>query len=191
MESSSSGCDFDWWFILFLFSKHCLENLDRCWVWYGCLFYFIALLRRWYFFSTKSLIFFLFLHKNICCGYSLEAPHRHVFVEHCLENLDMLSLVWCLFYFIALRWDGIFFQPKNVALISLQKTYVVDTHTSNEFPQHMFSWRNKKNISSWRTLILLYLWRTLILLYLWSLCFLGRALKFLVHLIWSGYTRLA
>ena len=38
-------------------------------------------------------IFFLFLHKNIYCGYSLEAPQ---------------------------------------------------TGTSNEYPQHMFSWRNKK-----------------------------------------------
>ena len=41
------------------------------------------------------LISFLFLHENVCCGYSLEAPH----------------------------WG-----------------------TSNEYPQHMFSWRNKKNI---------------------------------------------
>ena len=40
---------------------------------------------------------FLYLHKNICCGYSLEAPHRG---------------------------------------------------TSNEYPQHMFSWRNKKNITT-------------------------------------------
>ena len=41
------------------------------------------------------LIFFLFLHENIYCGYSLEAPH----------------------------WG-----------------------TSNEYQQHMFLWRNKKNI---------------------------------------------
>ena len=41
------------------------------------------------------LIFFLFLDENICCGYSLEAPHRGA---------------------------------------------------SNEYPQHMFSSRNKKNI---------------------------------------------
>ena len=41
------------------------------------------------------LIFFLFLHENIYCGYSLEAPPRGA---------------------------------------------------SNENPQHMFSWRNKKNI---------------------------------------------
>ena len=45
--------------------------------------------------SEKMLISFLFLHENICCGYSLEAP-----------------------------------QPG----------------ASNEYPQHMFSWRNKKNI---------------------------------------------
>ena len=41
------------------------------------------------------LICLLFLHENICCGYSLEAPRRGA---------------------------------------------------SNEYPQHMFSWRNKKNI---------------------------------------------
>ena len=40
-------------------------------------------------------IFFLFLHKNICCGYSLEVPHRSA---------------------------------------------------SNEYPQHMFLCKNKKNI---------------------------------------------
>ena len=39
---------------------------------------------------------FLFLHKNICCGYSLEAPRRGA---------------------------------------------------SNEYPQHMFLWGNKKNIN--------------------------------------------
>ena len=27
-----------------------------------------------FFFNLKVLTFFLFLHKNICCGYSLEEP---------------------------------------------------------------------------------------------------------------------
>ena len=47
------------------------------------------------FYRQKVLIFFLILHENICCGYSLEAP--------------------C--------WG-----------------------TSNEYPQHMFLWWNKKTI---------------------------------------------
>ena len=47
------------------------------------------------FFNPKVLIFFLFPHKKICCGYSLESPHRGA---------------------------------------------------SDDYPQHMFSWRNKKNI---------------------------------------------
>ena len=46
------------------------------------------------FFNPKVMIFFLFLQKKICCGYSLEAPHQG---------------------------------------------------TSHEYPQHMFSWRNKNN----------------------------------------------
>ena len=51
--------------------------------------------RQGAFFIRKMLIFFLFLHEKICCGYSLEGPRRGA---------------------------------------------------SNECPQHMFSWRNKKNI---------------------------------------------
>ena len=45
----------------------------------------------------SHIILVLFLHENICCGYSLEVP-----------------------------WQG----------------------ASDEYPQHMFSWRNKKNIST-------------------------------------------
>ena len=44
------------------------------------------------------IIFFLFFHENICCGYSLEAPQQG---------------------------------------------------TSNEYPQHMFSWKNKKYWYFW------------------------------------------
>ena len=46
---------------------------------------------------ARKLSFFLFLKENICCGYSLEAPH----------------------------WGA-----------------------SNEYPQHMFSVRNKKNLDT-------------------------------------------
>ena len=53
------------------------------------------------------LIFFLFHHENICCGYSLEAPRRGA---------------------------------------------------SNEYPQHMFSWRNKKKSMWIPPLICSYVW---------------------------------
>ena len=58
-------------------------------------------------FSTiiKVWIFFLFIHKNICCGYSLETPQRGA---------------------------------------------------SNEYLQHMFSWRNKKNMSLDKSSLQLY-----------------------------------
>ena len=94
------------------------ENLSWKWLWKDKMKDFFFLF-KWLFFSFKvsflryiffhksiatdkrgiHIIFFLFLHKNICCGYSLEAPH----------------------------WG-----------------------TSNEYPQHMFSWRNKKDISIFR-----------------------------------------
>ena len=47
--------------------------------------------------STHNMSSWRTAHKNICYGYSLEAPHRG---------------------------------------------------TSNEYPQHIFSWRNKKNINT-------------------------------------------
>ena len=59
-------------------------------------------LDRMLFFNPKVLIFFLFLHVNICCVYSLEAPQRG---------------------------------------------------TSNEYTQHMFLLRNKKDIYLKPTLI--------------------------------------
>ena len=34
----------------------------------------------------------------------------------------------------------------NTAPDKVIKTYVGGTHASNGYPQHMFSWRNKKNI---------------------------------------------
>ena len=37
---------------------------------------YIALVKTFFFFNPKVLIFFLCLHKNICCGYSLEVPCR-------------------------------------------------------------------------------------------------------------------
>ena len=34
----------------------------------------VMALDKIFFFNPKVLIFFFFLHKNICCGYSLEVP---------------------------------------------------------------------------------------------------------------------
>ena len=49
----------------------------------GCFFSFKVSFLRYIFFHKSiatdkrgiHIIFFLFLHKNICCEYSLEAPH--------------------------------------------------------------------------------------------------------------------
>ena len=60
-----------------------------CLIWVGLIALDKAL------FSTKKYLFFLFLGKNICCGYSVQAPRQGA---------------------------------------------------SNEYPQHMFSSRNKKTI---------------------------------------------
>ena len=53
----------------------------------------VGLDKNWY----QINIFLLFLYKNVCCGYLLEAPRRGA---------------------------------------------------SNEYPQHMFSWRNKKTVNT-------------------------------------------
>ena len=62
---------------------------------YGLQLYVSTGLDKMLFFNPKVLIFFLFLHENISCGYPSEATRRGA---------------------------------------------------SNEYLQHMFSWRNKKNI---------------------------------------------
>ena len=55
--------------------------------------------------------------------------------------------------FIGLNKCGYRYQV-NIFLLSPQKTYVVGTHSvphkgaSNEYPEHTFSWRNKKNINT-------------------------------------------
>ena len=44
------------------------------------------------YFCWKGLIFFLFLHENICCGYSLEAPQRGVSNED--HNICFHGEIW-------------------------------------------------------------------------------------------------
>ena len=39
-------------------------------------------LTKMLFFNLKVLIFFLFLHKNICCGYSLKVPRPRLMSTH-------------------------------------------------------------------------------------------------------------
>ena len=41
-----------------------------------------ALYKSLFFFNQKILIFFLLLYKNICCGYSLEAPRGDTSIEY-------------------------------------------------------------------------------------------------------------
>ena len=47
--------------------------------------------------SKKMLIFFLFLNKNICCGYSLEAPRQGAFNEypqHMYSSRKKKNIMW-------------------------------------------------------------------------------------------------
>ena len=49
-------------------------------------------------FETKKILpVFLFLHKNICCGYSFEAPHwdtSNEYPQHMLLLRDKKILIW-------------------------------------------------------------------------------------------------
>ena len=78
------------------------------------------------FFNQKVSIFFLFLNKNICCGYSLEAPYQGTSNEY-LQNMFLL---------------------RNKKII-----YLIPTLIYNEYLQHMFLLRNKKIIYLIPTLI--------------------------------------
>ena len=49
------------------------------------------------FFNRKMLISFLFLNKNICCGYSLEAPRRgasNEYPQHMFSSRNKKSIMW-------------------------------------------------------------------------------------------------
>ena len=61
-------------FTRFIAFSSCLNNCNT-----DC---HIALDKMLFFFNPKLLIFFSFLYKNICCGYSLEAPQRGAFNEY-------------------------------------------------------------------------------------------------------------
>ena len=63
----------------------------------------IALDKMFFFFNPKVLIFFLFLHENICCGYSLEASHwgtsneypQYMFSWRNNKNIYLIpTLIW-------------------------------------------------------------------------------------------------
>ena len=49
----------------------------------------IIALDKMLFFSIQKLIFSLFLHKNICCGYSLEVPHYVIVAQYDSGLLDL------------------------------------------------------------------------------------------------------
>ena len=49
------------------------------------------------FFIRKMLISFLFLNKNICCGYSLEAPRRgasNEYPQHMFSSINKKNIMW-------------------------------------------------------------------------------------------------
>ena len=76
-------------------------------------------------------IFFLFLHENTCCGYSLELPSWGILIQ-CIFFLFLHENICC---------------SNSLRLPSKGK--------SNEYPQHMFSWANINIflISHWKYLL--------------------------------------
>ena len=68
------------------------------------------------------MIIFLFLNKNICCGYSLKVPLRGTSNEH--------PRPMCFGYSLELPLRGTLEVPLR--------------DTSKEFPQHMILLKNKK-----------------------------------------------
>ena len=75
----------------------------------------------------------LFFHENICCGYSLEAPHWGA-----SNGVPTKYVLWR--------------NKKNISIFPLKKvTYL---KLCKDYSKHMFAWRNKKNIYLHTPLIL-------------------------------------
>ena len=86
------------------------------------------------------IIFFLFLHENIRCGYSLEAPRwgasseypQHMFSWRNMEDISIFQmkkapylLLWLYTEGIAPDWGTCF---RKIVFLFLMKTYFVGTH---------------------------------------------------------------
>ena len=68
--------------------------------------------------STHNLLFFLLLHENICCGYSLEELHRGAFYRTCFSMGHLgvqvsVSLSICLSHAFS-RWIFYFTFFQNL-----------------------------------------------------------------------------
>ena len=72
------------------------------------------------FFIRKMLISFLFLHENICCGYSLEAPRNK-------KHVDTPSYLWlCLFILEApcRSVHNMFCEEMRIILSNISNCYI-------------------------------------------------------------------
>ena len=51
-------------------------------IWSSDLLLYVVPDKTFFFSTEKVLMFFLFLHENICCGYSLEVPWRGTLIGY-------------------------------------------------------------------------------------------------------------
>ena len=114
------------------------------------------------FFNRKVLIFFLFLHENICCGYSLEVPQRGTSNEYPQHMFSWRNKK----------------KKYHCCLVDQYHTYQLtfdlwspDRDTSNECQNYMFSLRNKKNNCLVLTLTWSWEWHWISLLWSTKSCF--------------------
>ena len=70
-------------------------------------------------FSRKVLIFFLFVHENICCGYSLEAPRQGVsneYPQHMFSCTNKKILIWVPLLSAAMVIYNLFFDSEGIVV---------------------------------------------------------------------------
>ena len=68
------------------------------------------------FINQKESTFFLFVHENICCGYSLEASHRAAYKRTMHTNIFLSELLLMSIHnmFSWRNWNNIFWLKKHL-----------------------------------------------------------------------------
>ena len=92
-----------------------------------------------FFLDKKVLIFFLFLHENICCGYSLEVPHLGTSGPSCSKLTTLLVNDSLKFTSsdTQICWN---FLLKNIRILYIESAKTVNEMTLNKLDKLTTLW---------------------------------------------------
>ena len=155
------------------------------------------------FFNQIVMLFFLFLQKNICCGYSLEVPHWGTFNEYPLQMFSMAQIwigkyagwsgpslpeyVYCPFLVLGINNTRLSYVRKELPFIIWHGYYSVDNVMSYK---NFMTTLNKTWLLVRSFMAIKYSLKVIWYLHLWSFHrkFMKRAKGLFHNFIWNDYS---